>query len=86
MFLGNCPAMFDSSGKVLKKLDADWTTLTAYGGSKVRQFGIRIIKCFCNNQKWKFLFHTVDATGPIMLGLKTLKTYGDLCETPHDVH
>ena len=34
-----CPAMFDSSGKALKKLNADWTTLTAYGGSKIRQFG-----------------------------------------------
>ena len=28
-----CPAMFDSSGKALKKLNADWTTLTAYEGS-----------------------------------------------------
>ena len=28
-----CQAMFVSSGKTLKKLDADWTTLTAYGGS-----------------------------------------------------
>ena len=25
------PAMFNSSGKTLKKLDADWTTLTTYG-------------------------------------------------------
>ena len=24
-----CPAMFDSSGKALRMLDADWTTLTA---------------------------------------------------------
>ena len=68
-----CPAMFDCSGKALKKLDAVWTTLTAYGGSKIRQFGVRIIKCFWNNQKQKFLFHIVDATGPILLGLKTLR-------------
>ena len=64
-----CPAMFDSSGKALKKLDADWTTLTAYGGSRIRQFGVEIIKCFWNNLKWKFLFHIVDATGPVLLGL-----------------
>ena len=67
--------MFYSSGKALKKLDADWTTLTAYGGSKIRQFGIRIIKCFWN-KKWKFLFHIVDATGPILLGLKTPRCMG----------
>ena len=68
-----CPAMFDSSDKALKKLDADWITLTAYGGRKMRQLGVRIIKCFWNNQKWKFLFHIVDATGPTLLGLKTLR-------------
>ena len=48
--------MFDSSVKALKKHDADWTTLTTYGGSKIRQLGIRIIKCFWNNQKWAFSF------------------------------
>ena len=68
-----CPAISNSTGKAPKKLDADWTTLTAYGGSKIRQFGVRIIKCFWNNQKWKFFFHIVDATGPILLGLKTLR-------------
>ena len=41
-----CPAMFDSSGKALKKFDADWTTLTVYTGSKIRKFGVRIIKSF----------------------------------------
>ena len=81
-----CPAMFGASGRALKKFDADWTTLTAYGGSKIRQFGVRIIKCFWNNQKWKFLFHIVIATGPILLGLKTPKMQGDICETPHGVH
>ena len=54
-----CPAMFDSSGKGVKKLDGDWTTLTAYVGSKTKHFGVGIIKCFWNNQKWKFLFHIV---------------------------
>ena len=45
------PAMFYSSGKALQKLDADWTTLTAYGSSKIRQFFVRINKGFWNNQK-----------------------------------
>ena len=73
--------MFDSSSKALKKFDADWITLTAYTGSKIRQLRARITKCFWNNQKWKILFHIVDATEPILLKLKTLKMYGDLCET-----
>ena len=81
-----CPVTFDSSCKALKKQDADWTTLTVYGGSKIRQFGVRIIKCFWNNQKWKFLFHIVDATGPYTGGIEGTKMCGDLCETPHDVH
>ena len=34
-----CPAMFDSSGKALKKLDEDWTTLTAYRGNKMKRLG-----------------------------------------------
>ena len=37
------PPMFDSSGKGLKKVDAGWTTLTAYETSKIRQFWVRII-------------------------------------------
>ena len=69
--------MFDSSGKALKQFDADWTTLTAYGGSKIRQFGVRIIKCFWNNQKQKFLFHIVDARGQILLGMKTVRHMGN---------
>ena len=77
-----CPAMFDSNGKALKKLDADWTTLTAYGNSKFRQFRVRIIKCCWNNQKRKILFHIVDATGPIRLRLKTLRHIGIFVKHP----
>ena len=77
-----CSAMFDPSGKALKKLDEDWTTLTAYGSSKIRTFGIRIIKCFWNNQKWKFFFHIVDPTVPILLGLKTLRCMGIFVKHP----
>ena len=77
-----CPAMFDSSGKTLKKPDADLTTLTTYGGSKSRQFGVRIIKCFWNNQKWKFPFHIVDVTDPILLRLKTLRSMGIFVKHP----
>ena len=51
-----CPAMFDSSGKALKKLDADWTTLTAYGGSKIRQFGVRISNASGTTRSGNFSF------------------------------
>ena len=78
-------SMFDYSGKALKKPDADWTTIAAYGGSKIRQYRVRIIKCFWNKQKWKFLFHTKDVTGPILLRMKNLKMHGNLCEASHGV-
>ena len=74
--------MFESSGKALKKIDADWTTLTACGCSKIRKFGVRIIKCFWNNPKCRFLFHIVDTTGPILLGLKTLRHMGLFVKLP----
>ena len=62
-----CPAMFDSSGKALKKLDADWTTLTAYGGCKI-EVEISLSHCsyYRPNTAWN----------------GDSKTHGDLCETP----
>ena len=46
------------------------------------QFRVSIIKCFWNNQKWKFLFHIVDATDPILLELKTLRCMGIFVKCP----
>ena len=68
-----CSAMFASSGKLLEKFNVDWTTLTVYGGSIIRHFGIRIITCILNNQKWKLLSHIVDVQGTALFGLKILR-------------
>ena len=72
------PATFDSSWKPLEKFNAEWTSLTACE--------LRIMKCIWNNQKWKLLFHVVDAQGPILLILKTLKTHRDIQKTPWSLH
>ena len=40
-----CPAMFDANGNVLDKFTKEWTTLRAYGGSIIKQFGSKMIKC-----------------------------------------
>ena len=77
-----CPAMFDSSGKPLEKLSADWTTLTAYGGGIIKQLEVRVIKYIWNNEKWKLPFHIVDTTVPILLGLKLWRHMGLLKKHP----
>ena len=38
-----CLAMLDSTGNILKKLDSEWTNLTAYGSATIKQFGVRLI-------------------------------------------
>ena len=77
-----CPDMFDAKGKALEKFNGDWTTLTAYGGGIIKQFGVRMLKCYWNNKKWVILFHIVDAEGPILLGLKTLRQMGIFSKHP----
>ena len=64
-------AMCDTSGKTLKRLDADW--------GKNNQM-------LLEKPEVEIFSHIVDATGPILLGLKTLKMHGDICETSHGVH
>ena len=71
-----CPAMFDANGNALDKFSKEWTTLRAYGGGIIKHFGIRMIKCKWNYQKWVFHFHIVDVEGPTLLGLKTLRHTG----------
>ena len=61
--------MFDANGNALDKFRKEWTTLRAYGGGIIKQFGTRMIKCEWNYQKWVFLFHIVDAEDPTLLGL-----------------
>ena len=55
--------MFDANGNPFDKFSKDWTTLRAYEGGIIKQFGKRKIKCMWNYQKWVFLFHIVDPEG-----------------------
>ena len=77
-----CPAMFDANGNALDKFSKKWTILRAYGGGIIKEFGTRMIKCKWNCQKWVFLFHIVDAEGPTLLGLKTLRHMGLFSKHP----
>ena len=76
-----CPAMFDA-GNVLNKFSKEWTTLRPCGGGIIKQFGARMIKCKWNFQQWVSLFHIVDAEGPPLLGLKTLRHMGIFSKHP----
>ena len=71
-----CLAMFDSTWKALERFKSDWTSLTAFGGDTIKQLGIRAMKGIWKNEKWKFIFHSVDAHGQVVLGLGILKQMG----------
>ena len=43
---------------------------------------VRKIKGIWNNKKWKFIFHIVDAQGPVLLGLKIPGDIGLFMKTP----
>ena len=77
-----CQAMFDASGNALDKFSKEWTTLKAYRGGIIKQLGTRMIKYKWNYQKWMFLVHIVDAEGPTLLGLKTLRHMGIFSKCP----
>ena len=71
-----CPAMFNANRNALNTFSKEWTTLRAYEGGIIKQFGTQMIKYNWNYQKWVFLFHIVDAEGPTLLSLKTLRHMG----------
>ena len=48
----------------------------------IKKFGARMIKCKWNYQKWVFPFHIVDAEGPTLLRLKTLRQMGIFSKHP----
>ena len=79
------PAMFDANGNTLEKFSKGWTTLRAYGSGSNKQFGTRMIICKWNYQKWVFLFHIVDAEGPTLLALKTLRHKGIFRNIPESI-
>ena len=73
------PQLFDTNGAPqLDKFDKDWTNLVAYGGSIIRQIGVKPVACKWGKKNFVTNFHIVDAENhPVLLGLGTLR-YLDL--------
>ena len=71
-----CTAMLDFTGKALEKFDSDSTTLTVQCGATIKQFRLRVFKSMYNKKKWKCIFHSVDAQGPVLIDLRTPRQTG----------
>ena len=78
-------AMFFATEKLMRSFDSVWAALTAYEGASIKKHGVRGTKDIWNN-KWEFIFHTVDAQGPILLGLRTLRQMGIFSYLSHCLH
>ena len=64
------------SGNSLAAYSHDRTTLKVYCERTIKQYGVRIMNCHWNNLFIKPIFHIVEAKGPILLGLTTLRKIG----------
>ena len=73
------PKLFDSNGAPqLDKFDKDLNNLVAYGGSIIKQIGVKPVTCKWGKKNFVTNFHIVDAENhPVLLGLSTLR-YLDL--------
>ena len=61
----------------MDKFDKDWTNLVAYGGSIIKQIGVKPIACKWGKKNFVTNFHIVDAENhPVLLGLGTLRYLG----------
>ena len=70
------PSEFDEAGNSLVGFSNDKTTLKVYGGKTIQQYGVRALNCQWDNKLIKPIFHIVEAKGPILLRLPTLKRMG----------
>ena len=76
------PSQFDEAGNSIAGFSNDKTTLKAYGGKTISSMVLRVINCQWNNKCIRPIFHTVEAKGPILLGLTTLRKMGLFQEHP----
>ena len=67
------PSEFDEAGNSLVGFSNDKTTLKAYGGKTTKQYGVRALNCQWDNKLIKPILHIVEAKGPILPGLPTLR-------------
>ena len=70
------PSEFDETGNSLVGFSNDRTTLKAYDGKAIQQYGVRAMNCQWDNTIIKPIFHIVEAKGSILLGLPTLRKMG----------
>ena len=70
------PLEFEEAGNSLVGFHNDRTTLKAYGGKTIQQFSVRDLNCQWDNKLIKPIFHIVEAKGPILLTLTTLRKMG----------
>ena len=70
------PSEFDDAGDSLVGFSNDRTTLKVYGGKTIQHYGIRALKCQWDSRLIKPIFHIVEAKGPTLLGLPTLRRIG----------
>ena len=78
------PQLFDTNGAPqLDKFNKDWTNLVAYGGSIIRQIGVKPVACKWGKKNFVTNFHIVDAENhPVLLGLGILRYLGLFVEHP----
>ena len=76
--------LFDSNGAPqLDKFDKDWTNLVAYGGSIIKQIGVKPVACKWGKKNFVTNFCIVDAENhPVLLELSTLRYLGLFVEHP----
>ena len=76
------PSEFDEQVKPIAGHGQYRTILKDYNGNLIKQYGIRVILGKWNHQYWRFVFHIVEAEGPILLGLSTMRKMGIFMRHP----
>ena len=75
--------LFDSNGVP----QLDWTNLVVYGGSIIKQIGVKPVACQWGKKNFVTNFHIVDAEDhPVLLGMSTLMYLDLFVRTPTSVH
>ena len=64
---------FDEAGNSLVGFSNDRTILKAYSGRTIKQYGVRALNSQWNNKLIRPIFQIVEAKGPKLLGLPTLR-------------
>ena len=70
------PSECDVAGNSLVGFSNDRTALKIYGGRTIQWYGVRALNCQWDNKLIKPIFNIVEAKGPILLGLPTLRRIG----------